>query len=323
MDDLDVDDFLTMLKSGQYDDKTNDALKFAKNYIKNANANVSVEAPSCVKEQVLSKVPSTANNMTVYSDNGKPFEINSFLNNMCVRIVGSITEPLFYASDLALAMNIKKINRVIAKYDTSRKATMDQKVRLGVVLYKNRSSGPVIDMKIALLTRKGMFTLVSAYGKDAFEPFIDGLMSIFANYSMQEATTLAISTAKDFEALNKISKMKGKELKAYKKKMVTIYVTRRKTGGNPYDYIPFGVWDEFDADAYSEYVYKFCKTPKKDSGFTDYCTIYGDDDGEYFAERLDDDEIIPTKPELAATAFYTTNYIAPKCNTGINTVYSE
>ena len=89
------------------------------------------------------------------------FGINTWFNDLPVRIIGTPEEPFFYAGDIAAVLGIKNVRMSIKNFDQTEVATPEMRARHNLITYKQYKKGPRQDDSVVLLTKNGVRRLLS------------------------------------------------------------------------------------------------------------------------------------------------------------------
>ena len=89
------------------------------------------------------------------------FSINTWFNNLPIRIIGSPVEPFFYASDILAVLGLKNITASIKNFNHTELATPEMRAHHNLVTYKKYRGDMRRDDSVKLLTENGVRRLLS------------------------------------------------------------------------------------------------------------------------------------------------------------------
>lgn len=227
------------------------------------------------------------------------FTINSFFNNLPIRIIGSPEEPFFYASDIGDILGIKQISVSVKNFDETEIATPEVRRTKNLVTYRKYKDELRRDDSVTLLTEYGVYRLILCSRSAIAKEFKAHIYQLIKNARLAEREKLHIISKDDFAAMHKHIQELEKNQAEYKKYNPTIFVFKVEICGNPYNHIPTEFVDKDIARYFNEsweYLYKFTTEPDA----TDYtlgepiAKIYGN--SEQIMEELLDEalEIVPS-----------------------------
>jgi prophage antirepressor-like protein len=173
------------------------------------------------------------------------FSINRWFNEHPIRIIGTPTEPFFYATDLAAILGIKNVSTSISSFTDDDIVTPEQRERYGIVTYQKYGGTMRPNPTVILLTEYGAYKLIihsrSLIAK-SFQKFIYDLMR---KARLSELEQLRITNQNNIDTLNVANRNLTNRLQVYETVIPIIYVFKRVINGNPYDFIPESDVDEY------------------------------------------------------------------------------
>jgi very-short-patch-repair endonuclease len=89
------------------------------------------------------------------------FSINQWFNEHPIRIIGTPSEPFFYATDLATILGIKNINTSISSFTEEDIVTPEQRERCGIITYKKYRDTMRPNPTVILLTLRGAYRFLA------------------------------------------------------------------------------------------------------------------------------------------------------------------
>lgn len=91
------------------------------------------------------------------------FSINEWFNELPIRIIGTLQNPIFYASEIGIVLGIKNVRKSVAKFDESKVVTGLMRETLNIKSYKFSKNKKLIeDPTMILLTLSGAKRLIAS-----------------------------------------------------------------------------------------------------------------------------------------------------------------
>ena len=205
------------------------------------------------------------------------FSINTWFNNLPIRIIGSTVQPFFYARDVAIILGIKQVSVSIKNFDHTEIVTPEIREIHNLITYKKYGKEMKRDDRIILLTEFGVYRLIINSRSENAKAFKGHIYETLRSARQKESEVLNIISKDDLDLL--ITKMNDMEkiLAKTQKYNPIIYVFRVAVNGNPQKYI---LREDLDPDIEYEkckYLYKFTTLPNP-KDYTNYnllAEIYG------------------------------------------------
>ena len=206
------------------------------------------------------------------------FSINTWFNNLPIRIIGSSDEPFFYASDIAAILGIKQLSSSIKNFDQTELVSPDTRARCNLITYRKYKGDMRRDDSITLLTECGVYRIIFNSRSNLSRDFRAHIYTTLRVARQNEKTPLNIINQEDLQIINEKLNNLESLVKKYQKYNPVIYVFRIAVNGNPFDYI---LREDRDPDI-TQYdsckrLYKFTTKPIA-SDYTTYnlyAEIYG------------------------------------------------
>lgn len=204
--------------------------------------------------------------------------VNSFINLLTNRVLGTNETPFFYASDIGEALGIKKVSKTIEGFDELDIVSPAVREQYGLVTYQRRGDAFRVNNRMTLLTEFGVYHLILISRSPIAKEFRTFVCELIQSRRRGEAEQLRISCATtvtelkaEYEAQSSGLRERLAEIDKYNP---TVYVFKRKINGNPYDFVPTKEVDQelrkHQDDV--ETLYK-CTTKPSPSDYTTY-TVY-------------------------------------------------
>lgn len=239
------------------------------------------------------------------------FEINSYFNDLPIRIIGSSLDPFFYASDVAKILGIVNIHTSIVNFDDTEIVTQEMRVKHNITTYKKYKNSMRVDNNIVLLTEYGVYRLIINSTLAKAREFKAHVYDLIKNARINETTKLVITPMNDTDTLNQKISLLENELSSYEKYNPVIYCFCKVINDNPYHHMPVDhIFPDFvNVEDLCETLYKFTISPTPDD-YTNYklfAKLHGNtrDILEEILEKTD--HHINFKPDLATQMIYSGN----------------
>lgn len=108
------------------------------------------------------------------------FDINTWFNNMPIRIIWTPDGPFFYANDVGKVLRIAKIRNSVKDFDETEIVTPETRKKHNLVTYQKCGNKMRVNNKVILLTEFGVYRLIinsrSQLSK-SFKSFIYNVLS--------------------------------------------------------------------------------------------------------------------------------------------------
>jgi prophage antirepressor-like protein len=88
------------------------------------------------------------------------FCINTYFNNLPIRIIGTPDEPYFYLSDIAKILGITNVRNSVKNFNEFELVSREERIRKNITTYKKYNDKFVECNNIILLTELGMYRLI-------------------------------------------------------------------------------------------------------------------------------------------------------------------
>jgi len=204
-----------------------------------------------------------ASNAELVRDNSA-FSINEFFNSLPIRIIGSSTDPFFYAIDLCAILGVTNPYRKVANFDETEILTPARRRELNIETYRIEKSGKKYnDNRIILLTEYGAIRLIISSKSALARPFKEHIYNIIREARLREQQKLVCNTENKLQLANE-------EIKFYERTFPRLYVFHYELNGkNPYTALAKADRDE-DTETFErneepvDNVYKFTFKPRKE-----------------------------------------------------------
>lgn len=226
------------------------------------------------------------------------FKINGFFNNLPIRIIGSPSEPFFYAIDICDVLGLKQISVAIKNFDDMELVSYETRIKYNLITYKKYKDKLRRDDTVILLTEFGVYRLILCSHSNRVKEFKQYIYQLIKNARGNEIERLHVMSHNDIKSLNDRLKLLELSQADYQKYNPAIHVFSKKINDNPYKYIPANIIDNEIADMSDntcDTLYKFTIRPTAEdfTQLTFYAKIYGDSEqimGELLEGSL---EILP------------------------------
>ena len=209
------------------------------------------------------------------------FSINTWFNNLPVRIIGTPDEPFFYACDIAAVLGIKNVRTSIKNFDQEDIVSPEMRIRYNLITYKHYKKGPRQDDSVLLLTEDGAYRLIFGSRCVLAREFRKHISALIHEARLKEATKLVVIEPEKLQAMTAELADARATLKRYQKYNPAIYVFMKLINGNPCEHILLEDRDNDITDAERcKRLYKFTTKPTANdySGYNLYAEIYGNSD---------------------------------------------
>ena len=206
------------------------------------------------------------------------FSINTWFNNLPVRIIGTPEEPFFYARDIASILGIKNVRNSTKNFDEIDIVTPEIRNLHNLITYKNYKDVMRRDDTIILLTECGAYRLIFNSRSDLAKDFRAHIYATIRNARLNETEKLIVIKPEDFHIMNtKLNELEITVAK-YQKYVPAIYVFMANANGNPFDHM---LPEDRDPDIKKykscKKLYKFTTKPTATdyTNYKLYAEIYG------------------------------------------------
>ena len=209
------------------------------------------------------------------------FSINTWFNNLPIRIIGTPDEPFFYAADIAAVLGIKNVSMSIKNFDQEDIVSPEMRARYNLITYKQYKKGPRQDDSVVLLTEDGAYRLIFGSRCVLAREFRRHIAAIIREARLKEVNKLKIIEPEKLQAMTAELADARAIIKRYQKYNPAIYVFEKLVDGNPCKHILREDRDYDIKDAeHCERLYKFTTKPNASdySGYNLYAEIYGNSD---------------------------------------------
>jgi prophage antirepressor-like protein len=209
------------------------------------------------------------------------FQINTFFNNLPIRIIGTPEEPFFYASDIGDVLGLTKVSMSIKNFDETELVTPEVRAGNNLITYRKYKDEMRRDDSVILLTEYGVYRLILCSKSVIAKDFKRHIYQIIKNARLAERGKLEVIDKDDLKKLHETIDELKKSQADYAKYNPAIYVFSREINDNPYKHIPA---DQVDREIAREYddiastLYKFTTEPTAEdyTKSTLHAKIYGD-----------------------------------------------
>ena len=123
------------------------------------------------------------------------FDINTFYNDLPIRIVGTHVDPFFYACDLGNVLGLRNVATSITHFTHHDIVTPEMRRAHNIVTTKLHRGQLVRDDRIVLLTERGAFMLLMNSKSPAAEPFITFIFNTMRDIRLAAHTKLHMQPA--------------------------------------------------------------------------------------------------------------------------------
>ncbi len=106
------------------------------------------------------------------------FSINQWFNSHPIRIIGSPTEPFFYAEDLAIILGIEDINQEFRGANEKDIVSPKQRRKQNIMTYRLHEGTMVADPTVMLLTESGAYKMIMLSRSSIARPFQDHIFGL-------------------------------------------------------------------------------------------------------------------------------------------------
>ena len=211
------------------------------------------------------------------------FSINTWFNDLPIRIIGTPEEPFFYATDIGTVLNIKQISVAIKKFDETEIVAPITRDRHNLITYRKYKNEMRRNDKIVLLTEFGVYRLIINSRSDIGMALKTYIYEIIRTVRRDEQTRLNVINSENVKLLNdKIAHLEtfAADIQKYNP---SIYVFCITVNGNPRDIILPEDRDPYVGKYFKDKCKKLYKITTKPNA-NDYTSfnliakIYGDSD---------------------------------------------
>ena len=163
------------------------------------------------------------------------FSINTWFNNLPVRIIGSPEEPFFYAKDLAAILGIKHVGTSIKNFSQIDIVTPEMRIKYNLITYRKYKKDVRRDDSVVLLTEYGAYRLIFSSRSVIAQDFRAHIYETVHNIRLKETAKLIVIEPEKLQAITaELSDLKS-IVEKYQKYNPAIYVFFTVVNGNPYD----------------------------------------------------------------------------------------
>ncbi len=182
--------------------------------------------PTQQYQQVMTTISTTS--MPTCSE----FNINTFFNNLPIRIIGTPSEPFFYASDLSTVLGLTKTRTTITgKNSIFREkdiVSKEQRKQHNLVTYRLYKGEWRVDNRAILLTERGAYKLILTSQSSIAWDFQDYIFDFIHNERKKFTNPLVVSNQNDIAAMNEINTRLTTELDKYHDTLPLVYVFKKE-----------------------------------------------------------------------------------------------
>lgn len=246
------------------------------------------------------------------------FSINSFFNNLPIRVIGTPDNPFIYAADLADVLGLKgSFRRVINKFDDIDIVSPAERSRYNLKTYRMEKRGKIASDNIILLKEAGAYRLIIHSKKEIARDFRIHISNLIHESRIKEKEKLVITNQDDFVKLKIQYENLQTELREYKRETPILYVfgITRDEKFNTREYIKN---EEIDSDDFHIFTrvltkYTYAPTATDYTQFNLFAKIYGYTKNIFMGYLQSDEDTICVAYEVSEImAFNTSDEIIPE-----------